>query len=1000
MYLFSVVADLHLDDWPRWAHKTDEGSNTRLEAQIKVVKDMLSLSQHTPKRLVIAGDTANPRKESLPLAVSNGITNLMNWCSANMESTYVIEGNHDYPWRTPDKGKLSSVSICKRDNVHVVEGCKIVKIPLIMPGSFLDLCLLSYQPTEEALAAAINYFFTNTGPDRVLIAHQPLMEGMLDNGGLAIKGNSPDTFQPEKWKLILLGDYHRPQKIRSNMFYVGAPYELNRGDARHDGPRGYVEVHFDPITNTVQHKYIASQHTNMKFVTIDVTDDTDVTKNIALHKEDFVTFSVLPAAASRFAQIEAIARANYTFPPEVLNQGRLKASDLTDDARYDGITANTDPIDVVKAYIARRGWEPLNLEYLFQTCKYCLDRIPVTNAGIYRGFIVFKQLDMINFMSHRNTSVKLDNIGLVLLDGKNGAGKSSIFEGIYVTLFGKTMRELPVKKVRNRFVDEDCVLKLTLSTEHSEIRIERTFPFKGSEQVRIYRNGVEEPVFKDSAQKIYEITGISETYFKAAGILSANILSRFMAASTSERQRIIQEMIDTEPYDLAFKVASEQLNSIDANIRDLSSLSDRALGAKEQAERAIAQLTAERDIFELRTKQAKAELGGRIASVQEKVNALQDQLNLKNAAIAAMVIPTMNVPAEALQYEAQAAMLQSEINTRHHQLGGYSADLARAQALKEKMRQYESGKSKCPTCLQSIGLEHINSCIAAADVDGRDAAEMKTKLNDEIFAFNLQIKELTDKARQLRAQNDLNYQRANQDYQSVYNEARTVSVALQVAQAEIAALRNEQDKVQSQSTNYDVSIERERKRVEENTAIYQQRKTELESISGSRPLMAAAHNIFSSTGVKNFLLDTITPAICLEAMRCLELVAPGQYSITSAVKSTAVQDKLTFAVDNKRGSDDPRGNSDGEKNIVDLCTLWAINRVAVRWNILDFDEPFSAFDDTVTPRAFRLLESAANEGRSIICTTHRDDLKNLFPQRWLVEKTEVNGIETSILHVG
>jgi len=142
MYIASVIADLHLDDWAKWANKTAQGRNSRMDAQLFAIKTMLTLNPEPNKTLIIAGDTANPRKESLPLAVSNGITDLVNWCSATMQQTYVIEGNHDYPWHKPMDGQLSSVSIAKRDNVHVIEGTRIVKVPLPNNSESLYLCML------------------------------------------------------------------------------------------------------------------------------------------------------------------------------------------------------------------------------------------------------------------------------------------------------------------------------------------------------------------------------------------------------------------------------------------------------------------------------------------------------------------------------------------------------------------------------------------------------------------------------------------------------------------------------------------------------------------------------------------------------------------------------------------------------------------------------------------------------------------------------------------
>lgn len=998
MHIASVIADLHLDDWTRWAHKTHEGSNTRLEAQLSVIKNLIGASPSTDL-CIIAGDTANPRKESLPLALSNGITDLMNFCSKTFKDTYVIEGNHDYPWRTPEKGKLSSVSISKRSNVHVIEGGKIIKIPLSVPGAFVEICLLSYQPTEDILKSAVSSLIATTSGNRILIAHQPLMEGMLDTGGLAIKGNSVDSLQPDKWKLILLGDYHRPQKIRANVYYCGSPYELNRGDAKHDGGRGLIDIHYDPISAQFMPSFRASTHTGMKFLTIPITNESEIDQHVALHKDDFVTLAVTAAGATRFSAIEEKGRKLFTFPPEVINEGSFKAVELIDNDRQDGITLNADPKLVVATYLRKRSWDNLSVDALIATCHHCLDRIPQSSTSVYRGYIVFKELKLKNWFSHTDTTVKLNDIGLVLLDGDNGHGKSSILEGIYFALFGKLLREGPTKKTRYRFNDEDCTVELTLSTEHNEIKIKRTVPFKGSEFTKIYRNNVEEPVFAGAQNRIYDMTGISESYFKAAGILSANVLSRFIVASSAERQKIIQEMIDTEPYDLAAKVASEILKGIESDMVNLDALAQRALGAKEEAETSISRMESEKNIHRIRSEAARKEYTTKIEEGRKRLDSYNTALAVKNEALALIVKPSMEVPPECIALEAEAAKWQNDVNMEHRKIGSYDSDVKKATSLKEKMQNYKfQGEGvKCPTCLQKVTEEHIASCLAAADVDGRDAQAELTKISDVIYGLNQKIKANIDKAKELRSKHEQSFHLNMAQYNTAMNEVRSMSSTIQMQIAEINAYNIDLTKIESTDSGYDAAIERAKLVIVENTAVYNNRKAELEKVSMGKPYMQAAVNCFGNSGVKNFLLDNITPTICKEAMKYLDLVSPGQYNINSGIKSTAVQDKLVFEVTNAKGSEDARLNSDGEKGVVDLCLIWAINRVAVRWNILYFDEPFSAFDGKITPKAFRLLESAANEGRDIIATTHRDDLKNFFPVRWLVEKTEVNGCPRSIL---
>jgi len=78
-----------------------------------------------------------------------------------------------------------------------------------------------------------------------------------------------------------------------------------------------------------------------------------------------------------------------------------------------------------------------------------------------------------NFLNHRNTVVPIANQGLVLVSGKNGSGKSALYEAIVWCLFGKTVRGSRVDHVVNDITGKDCKVTIEGSICSKPILISR-----------------------------------------------------------------------------------------------------------------------------------------------------------------------------------------------------------------------------------------------------------------------------------------------------------------------------------------------------------------------------------------------------------------------------------------------------------------------------------------------------------------------------------------------
>jgi DNA repair exonuclease SbcCD nuclease subunit len=192
---------------------------------------------------------------------------------------YVIDGNHDLSSKGADA--ISALRALKNvPNVHwVTKKPEKVDNILFVPYS-VDLV----QQIKE-------------GSADILISHFGLSEGIL-NSGISIVSKLGMVDLRGKYKLVLLGHYHKPQEIIEDdisMYYVGSPIQLDWGE-KGDNKRflivdsetlGVAEVpttgyrHFIEVELTAENKNEAAKkakeaHENGHYVKIVQREKVDV----------------------------------------------------------------------------------------------------------------------------------------------------------------------------------------------------------------------------------------------------------------------------------------------------------------------------------------------------------------------------------------------------------------------------------------------------------------------------------------------------------------------------------------------------------------------------------------------------------------------------------------------------------------------------------------------------------------------------------------------------
>jgi len=216
---FLYTADLHLS---RYGQDKVDSVSSLPERLLSIRNSLYHMSSYCRdndiETMIIGGDLLHGK--SIIYAIAQDI--MLEYFRNNKDLKFiVIDGNHDLS----GKGKDDIISALKpldsENNVHRVQA----------DHEFMDNMLL--VPYSSNM---IDIIKNNEAP--ILISHFGLNEGIL-NSGISIIADIGIKDLVNKYKLVLLGHYHKPQEIINeliSLYYVGSSVQLDWGE-KHEEKR-------------------------------------------------------------------------------------------------------------------------------------------------------------------------------------------------------------------------------------------------------------------------------------------------------------------------------------------------------------------------------------------------------------------------------------------------------------------------------------------------------------------------------------------------------------------------------------------------------------------------------------------------------------------------------------------------------------------------------------------------------------------------------------------
>lgn len=209
---FAITADIHLSRYGQDAVDETSGLPERLDSIKGALYSMMEVCRvESIDHIMIAGDILHTKSVIYALAQDM----MLQFFEDHPEKQFhVIDGNHDLSSKGADA--ISALRSLKNvPNVHWITK---------KPDKFENILFVPYSVD---LVQQIK-----EGSADILISHFGLSEGIL-NSGISLVSKLGMSDLRGKYKLVLLGHYHKPQEIiedNISMYYVGSPIQLDWGE--------------------------------------------------------------------------------------------------------------------------------------------------------------------------------------------------------------------------------------------------------------------------------------------------------------------------------------------------------------------------------------------------------------------------------------------------------------------------------------------------------------------------------------------------------------------------------------------------------------------------------------------------------------------------------------------------------------------------------------------------------------------------------------------------
>jgi len=552
--------------------------------------------------------------------------------------------------------------------------------------------------------------------------------------------------------------------------------------------------------------------------------------------------------------------------------------------------------------------------------------------------IIFNTIRWKNFLSTGNqfTEIQLDASPSTLIQGSNGAGKSTILDALTFVLFNKPFRRINKPQLVNSINEKDCVVEIEFTIGQVKWKIIRGIkPAK----FEIWRDGnpIDQVAASTDQQKWLEQQVLKMNFksFTQVVILGSSTFVPFMQLTPAYRREVIEDILDIQIFSTMNVLLKDRLRQVIEQQKDcgyeLKSAEEKVKMQEEYIRNS--QISNESVILKKQEE---------LDKIEEEIFDLQKQINMLEA-------ENLDIDANTTEMD----VIQRQLRKLHELKFKISHNKSDA----EKNLDFFHDNDTCPTCTQTIEKQFKDRKIT--DLRGKTLQYV-----DALSTMEEQLLDLDGKFTLLQERRDVKKTNASKVFH-LSNIIKRNENSIYNLKEEINRLSDSPDiaKMQGKLEVY----QEEYSQTEQRCAEVSKQKSEYEVIG----------NLLKDGGIKAQIIKKYIPVINNRINRHLTNMDfyvnfTLDEEFDEVIKSR-YRDEFSYA-----------SFSEGEKQKIDLALLFTWREIArmkssVSTNLLILDEVFdSSLDASGTEELLKILKSLDSSTNTFVISHKGEILVDKF----------------------
>lgn len=633
--------------------------------------------------------------------------------------------------------------------------------------------------------------------------------------------------------------------------------------------------------------------------------------------------------------------------------------------------------------------------------------------------------------------------GCLLLDGKNGCGKSSILDSISWVLYDKSLRGVD----KGDWINDQCKTgsaSLTLIEGDDIYEINRNRN-KTTCVLEIFKNGesITAKTVAETQERIEKsILYMSFSVFKNSVMFGQEDLLTLTYGTDSDRKQIIGDILGFEEIDVCCKAVRDDRAKQEVDLVTKQTLYQDKVSKMSSYEgvdtdkvrvmkASISNLCLSISDAEERLRSIESSLlsFGQIKRLSDVNREIRDNIPKLEAFEAEILRCDGLGCANTLGYKVQRDELQSlrgQESSLRTEVGILTKEMEKLCKQANDLRSLDL--KQCPTCLQAVDDAHIESILSSY---GKELDELTTSHGDKELELSTVKEKVTDASAELKAM------------EITIESYRKSKEGCVIIEKTIDMLKEERIRISENLLNKGVTTGDETSFLEKKKQLLETKKTSgelkdsltkeigvieemikqktslgietielVQSINGINATikhLSFLENLLSLRGVKNRILESVIPFMEEETNSYLSVLLPHVNIGIATVKQgkTVIKQELTFNLNDlsSNTTKDFKLFSGGQKKLISLALRLALWKVVYqfsqrRMDILFWDEVFGSLDVENREVTLEFLKNKQRElNIPVILVDHIPDVAEEFDQRIELDINEKGCFISSVVGI-